>query len=58
MRPARRQPRRLVAAAAAHKVTFKLPDGEQSIEVPDDQYILDAGGLDACSQVPACRLRS
>ncbi|KAL4854613.1 Ferredoxin-2 [Chlorella vulgaris] len=44
-------PRRAVlAAATSYKVTFKLPrGGEQSVQVPDDQYILDAAeeaGLD------------
>jgi ferredoxin len=25
-----------------YNVTLKMPDGEQTIEVPDEQYILDA----------------
>jgi hypothetical protein len=56
----------VLAAATSYKVTFKLPrGGEQSVQVPDDQYILDAGawlneqnGLNAASGPAADRRRS
>ncbi|PRW33753.1 Ferredoxin [Chlorella sorokiniana] len=46
----------LVVLAATHKVTFKMPNGaEQTIEAPDDQYVLDAAE-DAGIDLPySCR---
>ncbi|KAL4421240.1 hypothetical protein ABPG75_010531 [Micractinium tetrahymenae] len=45
-----------VAAAATYKVTFKFPEGgEQTVECPDDTYILDAAE-EAGIDIPyACR---
>jgi ferredoxin len=39
-RPSVARPR--VACNATYKVTLKTPSGEQTIECPDDTYILDA----------------
>lgn len=44
-----------VTCMASYKVTFKTPEGESTIEVADDDYILEAGEMAGLELPSSCK---